>query len=52
MAHFMEEHDLPSSPVTTGDGRLVGLLTREDTLQATEELRRRLGAHEHEVFDE
>jgi CBS domain-containing protein len=52
MAHFMDEHDLPSSPVTTGDGRLVGLLTREDTLRATEELRRELGAHEHEVLDE
>src|SRR5919106_5910358 len=45
MAHFMAEHDLPSAPVTTGDGRLVGLLTREDTLRAAEELRRELGAH-------
>lgn len=52
MAHFFTEHDLPSAPVTTGDGRLVGLLTREDALRATEELRARLGAHEHEVFDE
>jgi hypothetical protein len=38
--------------VTTGDGRLVGLLTKEDALRANEELRRQLGAHEHEVFDE
>src|SRR5215471_5081650 len=26
MARFMTEHDLASSPVTTSDGRLVGLL--------------------------
>jgi CBS domain-containing protein len=30
MAHFMVHHGLPSSPVTTSDGRLVGLLRRED----------------------
>jgi Mg/Co/Ni transporter MgtE len=30
LAHFMIHHDLPSSPVTTSDGRLVGLLRRED----------------------
>jgi Mg/Co/Ni transporter MgtE len=52
MAHFFTEHDLPSAPVTTGDGRLVGLLTKEDAVRATEELRARLGAHEHEAFDE
>ena len=30
MAHYMAEHDLPSAPITTSDGRLVGLLVRED----------------------
>jgi Mg/Co/Ni transporter MgtE len=30
MAAFMMEHDLESSPITTSDGRLVGLLRRED----------------------
>jgi CBS domain-containing protein len=50
MAHYMHEHDLPSTPVTTGDGRLVGLLLREDAARETEELQRRLGAHElHEL---
>jgi CBS domain-containing protein len=50
MAHYMHEHDLPSTPVTTGDGRLVGLLLREDAVRETEELQRRLGAHElHEL---
>jgi hypothetical protein len=30
MAHFMDEHKLDSSPITTSDGRLVGLLLRAD----------------------
>ncbi|TAN32448.1 CBS domain-containing protein [bacterium] len=30
MARFMVEHDLESSPVTTSDGRLVGLLLKAD----------------------
>ena len=30
MADYLTEHDLPSAPVTTSDGRLVGLLIRED----------------------
>jgi CBS domain-containing protein len=46
MAHYMHEHDLESTPVTTGDGRLVGLLLREDAAREAEELQRRLGAHE------
>jgi Mg/Co/Ni transporter MgtE len=34
LAHFMVHHDLLSSPVTTSDGRLVGLLRREDAARA------------------
>jgi Mg/Co/Ni transporter MgtE len=30
LAHRMVHHDVPTSPVTTSDGRLVGLLRRED----------------------
>ena len=30
MAHYMIDHDLESSPVTTSDGRLVGLLRVQD----------------------
>jgi CBS domain-containing protein len=53
MAHYMHEHDLESTPVTTGDGRLVGLLLREDATREAEELQRRLGAHEmHELETE
>lgn len=29
MAHFMMDHDLPTSPVTSSDGRLLGVLRRE-----------------------
>ena len=42
MAEFMVRHDLPSTPITTGDGVLVGLLRREDAVRAAEELH-----HEH-----
>jgi CBS domain-containing protein len=38
MAAFMIEHDLDSSPLTTSDGRLVGLLRREDAAKAALEL--------------
>lgn len=30
MAHYMTHHGLESCPITTSDGRLVGLLTSED----------------------
>jgi CBS domain-containing protein len=34
MARLMAEHNLESSPVTTSDGRLVGLLLRKDVMAA------------------
>jgi CBS domain-containing protein len=34
MADFMVQHNLDNSPVTTSDGRLVGLLMREDAVRA------------------
>jgi Mg/Co/Ni transporter MgtE len=34
MAHFMVAHDLPTSPITTSDGRLIGILRREDAVHA------------------
>src|SRR6266511_3534620 len=30
MADFMVAHDLPTSPITSSDGRLIGVLRRED----------------------
>ena len=41
MAAFMKEHDLDSSPITTSDGRLVGLLQRQDAAKAALELHER-----------
>jgi CBS domain-containing protein len=38
MAEFMVRHDQVSSPVTTSDGRLVGLLLQEDVVRAAHEL--------------
>jgi Mg/Co/Ni transporter MgtE len=32
MAHFMIDHDLPTSPITSSDGRLIGVLRREDAI--------------------
>jgi predicted transcriptional regulator len=33
MANYMTEHMLESSPITTSDGRLVGLLLKEDAIR-------------------
>jgi Mg/Co/Ni transporter MgtE len=41
MAAYMQQHDLPTSPITSSDGRLIGLLSREDALRAAHE------QHEH-----
>jgi CBS domain-containing protein len=37
MAHSMVEHRLESSPITTSDGRLVGLLYQEDAVRLQED---------------
>jgi CBS domain-containing protein len=37
MARFMVEHKLESSPITTSDGRLVGLLLQKDALSRSRE---------------
>jgi Mg/Co/Ni transporter MgtE len=46
MAAYMMEHDLASSPITTSDGRLVGILLKEDALEAVHRL------HLHHEHDE
>jgi Mg/Co/Ni transporter MgtE len=47
LAHHMIHHDLPTSPVTTSDGRLVGLLRREDAARvALEQARAQQPDHE------
>jgi CBS domain-containing protein len=47
MARYMVEHDLPSTPITNGDGILVGVLRREDAAVAALEWQRR-HAEEHD----
>jgi CBS domain-containing protein len=34
---FMVAHDLPNSPITTSDGKLIGLLRREDVTDSKNE---------------
>jgi predicted transcriptional regulator len=38
MAQYMADHDLENSPITTSDGRLVGLLRRRDATRVASEL--------------
>jgi Mg/Co/Ni transporter MgtE len=38
MAEYMMEHKLESSPITTSDGRLLGLLRQEDAVRVANEL--------------
>jgi predicted transcriptional regulator len=49
MAAYMVEHDLVSSPITSSDGRLIGLLLRDDAVKATLE---RFGHHHEEPHDD
>jgi Mg/Co/Ni transporter MgtE len=44
MASYMTEHDLVSSPITSSDGRLIGLLRKDDAVRVALELH----DHHHE----
>jgi Mg/Co/Ni transporter MgtE len=46
MAQYMSDHDLVNTPITTGEGVLVGLLRRDDAVAAALEFQRR-HAEEH-----
>jgi Mg/Co/Ni transporter MgtE len=48
MARYMVEHDLASTPITTGDGVLLGLLRREDAVAAAAEFQRRHREEHHD----
>jgi Mg/Co/Ni transporter MgtE len=48
LAGFMTEHDLASSPITSSDGRLIGLLRRDDAVRVSLELH----AHRHEAEED
>lgn len=41
MAEYMTDHDLMSSPITTNDGELVGLLLRDDAVRVAREIHER-----------
>ncbi len=43
MAQFMQQHDLASSPITSSDGRLIGILRREDAQRVAHE------QHQHQA---
>ena len=45
MAAYMVEHDLPSSPITTLEGRLVGVLLRKDAEREAHRLHVAMHAH-------
>lgn len=38
LAELMRDHDLPNVPITRNDGRLVGLLLREDATEVAQRL--------------
>lgn len=48
MARFMARHELESSPVTTSDGVLVGMLLRKDAEAAAHRLHQQLGAEQED----
>jgi CBS domain-containing protein len=48
MSGYMTEHDLASSPITSSDGRLIGLLRRDDAVRVSFELH----GHHHETEEE
>jgi predicted transcriptional regulator len=43
MAHHMVDHDVENAPITTSDGRLVGLLLRSDALHTAHQLHQAQG---------
>jgi Mg/Co/Ni transporter MgtE len=45
MATYMVEHDLESSPITSSDGRLIGILLRNDVVRVAGEQQEQ---HSHE----
>jgi CBS domain-containing protein len=38
LARYMAEHAVPNAPITTSDGRLVGLITLEDAARVAQEV--------------
>ena len=52
MAEHMIEHDVPNAPITTSDGRLVGLLLRTDAGKAALKLHQQHEKEHHHEHDQ
>src|SRR5438094_10181973 len=48
MAEVLVDHDMANCPITTSDGRLVGLLVKEDAARMAMEVHQ----HEHHAHEE
>jgi len=49
LADFMVAHDLPTSPITSSDGRLIGVLRREDAIHAAHQQHASEREQEHDA---
>ena len=49
LAHYMVAHDLPTSPITSSDGRLIGVLRREDVIHAAHQQHASEREQEHDA---
>jgi Mg/Co/Ni transporter MgtE len=49
LAHFMVAHDLPTSPITSSDGRLIGVLRREDAIHVAHQQHASEREQEHDA---
>ena len=49
LAHFMVAHDLPTSPITSSDGRLIGVLRREDAVHVAHQQHASEREQEHDA---
>ncbi len=49
LAHYMVAHDLPTSPITSSDGRLIGVLRREDAIHVAHQQQASEREQEHDA---
>ena len=49
LAHYMVAHDLPTSPITSSDGRLIGVLRREDAIHVAHQQHASEREQEHDA---
>jgi len=49
LAHYMVAHDLPTSPITSSDGRLIGVLRQEDAIHVAHQQHASEREQEHDA---